>query len=158
MTATEAANPEGALFCRYILSSLDRLMTCLDGLDERQMNWRPPADNANSVYALATHTLGNAEENILGTLCGQPIRREREQEFLAHATSTAALHERWQRLRDQLQTALTGLSAQDLEREVSHPRRGVVTGRDVLIIVARHAAEHLGQSELTRDLARTLQP
>jgi len=64
MTATTTANGDGALFCRYILSSLDRLMACLDSLDERQMNGRPPADNANSVYALTTHTLGIAEENI----------------------------------------------------------------------------------------------
>lgn len=35
MTATTTAKGEGALFCRYILSSLDRLMACLDSLDER---------------------------------------------------------------------------------------------------------------------------
>jgi hypothetical protein len=29
-----------------------------------------------------------------------------------------------------------------------------VTGRAILIVVARHAAEHLGQAELTRDLLR----
>jgi hypothetical protein len=28
-----------------------------------------------------------------------------------------------------------------------------VTGREVLMILARHAAEHVGQAELTRDLA-----
>ncbi len=33
-----------------------------------------------------------------------------------------------------------------------HPRRGWSTGREILLIVARHAAEHLGQAELTRDL------
>ncbi len=53
---------------------------------------------------------------------------------------------------------MTALSALDLEREVTHPRRGALTGRDVLIVVARHAVEHLGQAELTRDLARAMQP
>ncbi|MBN1310607.1 MAG: hypothetical protein JXB30_04240 [Anaerolineae bacterium] len=33
-----------------------------------------------------------------------------------------------------------------------HPRRGQMAGRAELIIVARHAAEHMGQAELTRDL------
>jgi hypothetical protein len=31
---------------------------------------------------------------------------------------------------------------------------GVLTGREVLLVVARHAAEHLGQVELTRDLTK----
>ncbi len=57
--------PEPLLFWRYIASSLDRLVGCLDGLDAEALNWCPPAPGANSLYALATHTLGNAEENIL---------------------------------------------------------------------------------------------
>ncbi|MDP9352215.1 MAG: DUF664 domain-containing protein [Chloroflexota bacterium] len=39
-----------------------------------------------------------------------------------------------------------------LEEEIEHPRRGRITGREVLLVVARHCAEHLGQAELTRDL------
>jgi hypothetical protein len=35
-----------------------------------------------------------------------------------------------------------------------HPRRGPLSGREILIVVARHAAEHLGQAELTRDLMK----
>jgi hypothetical protein len=31
--------------------------------------------------------------------------------------------------------------------------RGEVTGREVLMLMARHAAEHVGHAELTRDLA-----
>jgi hypothetical protein len=38
-----------------------------------------------------------------------------------------------------------------------HPRRGAISGREILIVVARHAAEHLGQAELTRDLWKARQ-
>jgi DinB superfamily len=147
---------EGAIYARYILGSLDQLMACLAGMDASQLNWRPPAQNANSIYALAVHTLGNAEESILYTLCDRPGTRDREQEFLAQAQSTAALLGRWQDLRAELEVAMLGLSAADLERSVSHPRRGVLSGREVLLVVARHAAEHLGQAELIRDMAQAL--
>jgi hypothetical protein len=55
-----AARTEALIFWRYIASSLDRLVACLDGLDADGLNWRPAATEANSLYALTTHTLGNA--------------------------------------------------------------------------------------------------
>lgn len=157
---TEPTTPthahEGATYARYILNSLDRLMACLEGMDDARLNWHPPAPGANSVYALAVHSLGNAEENILFLLCDQPSTRDRESEFAEHFQSAAALQQRWQELREHLNVTLIGLSAADLAREIIHPRRGVLTGLEVLLVVARHAAEHLGQAELTRDMARVL--
>ncbi len=153
-----SSSREAVLFCRYIVSSLDRLVHCLDGLDETQLNWHPPAPHANSLYALVVHTLGNAEENLLWTLSDQPSQRNREQEFLREGASTDALLLRWNGLRGQLQQALLSLSLQDLAQEHLHPRRGLITGLDILIVVARHAAEHLGQAELTRDLVLAATP
>ncbi|MGH2389219.1 MAG: DinB family protein [Chloroflexota bacterium] len=147
---------EGAIYARAILDTLDRLITCVEGMDTEQLNWRPPAPGANSVYVLATHTLGNAEESILYTLRDQPSTRDREREFAARAQSLSALQEHWQDLREHLQAAMLGFSDSDLARTVKHPRRGLMTGREVLLVVARHAAEHLGQAELTRDLAQAL--
>ncbi|MCB0140064.1 MAG: DUF664 domain-containing protein, partial [Caldilineaceae bacterium] len=34
----------------------------------------------------------------------------------------------------------------------THPRRGQMSGRAILMVVMRHAAEHMGHAELTRDL------
>lgn len=84
MTGPDVASQEGAVYARYILSSLDRLMECIEGMEAAQWNWRPPAPETNSVYVLAVHTLGNAEENILGTVCGQPVMRD-------HARSCAGV-------------------------------------------------------------------
>ena len=143
---------EAETYGRYIAASLDRLVGCLSNLDELGLNWRPPAEEANSLYALAVHTLANAEENILGTLCGQPIGRDREAEFAARGTSPREVEERWRELRARLLVSLAGLPRSRLEEEIEHPRRGRITGREVLLVVARHCAEHLGQAELTRDL------
>lgn len=45
------------------------------------------------------------------------------------------------------------MTAALLNETVEHGWRGPIARREVLIVVARHAAEHLGQAELTRDLA-----
>lgn len=141
-----------AVFCHYILSSLDRLLQCLEGLSEEQLSWHSLAPNTNSLYALTVHTLGNAEENLLHTLYDQPSPRNREQEFLAKGQTTDELVTHWRDLRERLQRALLNLTPERLKQEHVHPRRGHITGLDILIVVARHCAEHLGQAELTRDL------
>jgi hypothetical protein len=52
----------------------------------------------------------------------------------------------------QLQTELEQIANASLSATRQHPRRGQISGRDVLIVVARHCAEHMGQAFLTRDL------
>lgn len=154
MTADDGFQSAGVATCwRYIASSLDRLVGVVQGLDADDLGWRPPAPETNSLATLAVHTLGNAEENLLGVLCGRPVRREREAEFAA-APTAAEIAARWADLRPRLRAALAALPAAELARGRDHPRRGTITGLEVLLVVARHAAEHLGQAELTRDLLR----
>lgn len=139
------------LFWGFISRSIERIMACLDGLPEDDLNWRP-LTNANSLYVLANHILGTTEENILGVLCGQSIQRQREAELTAEGNSVDPLLLKWLDLQKRIHQSLEQLPAEELEREREHPRRGSLTGRAVLIVVARHAAEHMGQAELTRDL------
>jgi len=145
---------ETATFWRYIAASIDRLVEILDGLSEAELNWRPPARETNSLFVLATHTIANAEENILATLCGESVRRERSAEFQAQGTTAEPLRQHWASLRKRIEAALPDLPSGALITLRQHPRSGPLTGRDILIVVARHAAEHLGQAELTRDLMR----
>lgn len=154
MTQNTEPNRELAAFSGFICRSMDRIVACLAGLDERHLNWRPPAPQTNSLYVLAIHTMANAEENILGTLCRQPIARRRDDEFTVHGTVAADAEAIWRDLRARLNAALDQLDSAELEREHNHPRRGVLTGREILLVVARHTAEHQGQAELTRDLLR----
>jgi hypothetical protein len=98
--------------------------------------------------------MGSIEESLLGTLCGGTVNRDRDAEFVEYAVSGAELAERWRTLQDQLESGLRLLPDTMLEEQKNHPRRGPLTGRGVLLAALTHAREHLGQAELTRDLAR----
>jgi hypothetical protein len=139
-------------FWRFIAGSLDRLVQLAITIDHDGLHWFPPAPSTNSIAVLVIHTLGNAEENLLETLCGESVGRRREEEFAHRPTTADELQEHWQNLCPRLELALARLPASELDLYRAHPRRGELTGREVLIVVARHAAEHLGQAELTRDL------
>jgi uncharacterized damage-inducible protein DinB len=142
---------EAKTFWHFIVSSVKRILECLDALSEEDLNWRP-LESANSLYALATHTMGNVEENLLGVLCGQAVNRQREAEFTIRGHSLKHLHSEWGELQKRIDSALDQLSVTELDQLRNHPRRGQLTGRAVMIIVARHAAEHMGHAQLTRDL------
>jgi hypothetical protein len=139
---------------QYIRRSIERILLCLEGLNEEDLNWRP-LDNANSLYVLATHMMGNIEANILGVLCHQKVNRHREEEFKAWGDSAGPIIKRWRELQDTISVHLAELPLNALDREYEHPRRGKITGRDLLITITRHAAEHVGHAELTRDLLFT---
>jgi len=108
--------------------------------------------NANSLAVLATHITGNIEETVLGLICGQPRTRDREAEFRVTETDRAALQHRWQIVQAEIAQQLAQLPSSELARPRLHPRRGQLTGWEILLVVARHAAEHLAHAELTRDL------
>lgn len=143
------------LLWNYIRRSVDRILSCLEGLEEDDLNWRP-LENASSLYVLAVHMVANVEVNILGVLCFQNIIRHRDEEFKARGSSIEPVRQRWLDVQERISSNLTQLSSSDLVKEYEHPRRGKVTGRELLITIARHAAEHVGHAELTRDLLFTL--
>ncbi len=145
---------EIALFWGFISGSVDSLVECLHELDADDLNWSPLVE-ANSLYVLATHTMGNVEQNVLGGVCDEPFQRDRDAEFRAQGGSSEAIQRRWRELRDRISKCLDGAPQDRLDRKKEYPGRGLVTGRETLIIVARHAAEHLGHAELTRELLKS---
>jgi uncharacterized damage-inducible protein DinB len=152
MSIDRFASSEAASFWRYISSTLERLVECAEAIDPEGLRWRPPAPSTNNIAVLAEHSLNNAEENLLQTLCGQRLGIH-QSAATANASATAAdIRRYWRNLRPRLEAGLSALTPPDLDRDVTHPRRGPTPGREVLIVVARHITEHLGQSELTRDL------
>lgn len=147
-----AAISEPAAFAGYICRTLERIMTCLDGLDADGLNWIPPAPNANSLHAIAEHAIANAEENVLGIVCHLDSLSQRVEEFSTLASTAEPLRGRAVSIMTRIRESLAALSAEDLRSVCSHPRRGSLPAYEVLIVAARHAAEHQGQAELTRDL------
>lgn len=145
---------------RQVRSILERVCACLDGLSEEQLNWRPPIDGANSLYVIATHTLGNARAFILGIACGQPLERDRPAEFRASGGDAAALTAQARRLSDDIEAALAGLRPSELDRRLLPPQSlwgegepEEISVREAVLHVVEHASIHLGQLQITRDLA-----
>lgn len=152
MAQTARLRNEVESFQHFIFNTIDSIVAVLDGVSAEELNWRPIAPATNSLDAIATHVLGNAEENLLGTLCGQPHGRNYATEFSATAPAPDAVRARWVELRERVAKSFVKLTREDRDRARHHPRRGIITGRDVLIVVARHAAEHWGEAQLTRSL------
>lgn len=151
---------EMELYIRELQRLLDRLCRCLEGLGEAELNWRPPAPEANSLYVIATHVLGNAEAWVLGIICGQSVHRDRDAEFCASGADARALTTRAGRLSKEFARALRPLppSALDERRQPAPPLLGTgpagsVTVREGLMRVLVHALMHIGHMQVTRDLA-----
>ena len=142
------------LYWGFVSRSVDHIIACLVGLDSTQLNWRP-CDDASSLYMLAAHMLGNMEEVILGLLCAQPVQRDRDAEFAAASDSVEPIRAQWHTLRQRIEKSLFGLGDEILTQRFTHPRRGEMSGQAIWMVVMRHAAEHMGHAELTRDLMRT---
>jgi uncharacterized damage-inducible protein DinB len=151
---------EIALYISQLKSVLDRLCRAVQGLDGAQLNWRPPVAGANSAYVIATHTLANARAWVLGIACGQPIERDRPAEFRASGRDASALVADARRLSDKIDAALSALSPSDLERRLVPPQSlwgegepHEISVREAILHVVEHASLHLGELQLTRDLA-----
>lgn len=140
------------MYFRYIDVALDRILKSMDGLDSDGLNWEPIPEDTSSLYVIGTHIMGNIEQAILATLAGHPDYRDRDAEFAAKGDSVDELREKWASLRGRLVGALGAMSPADLERPFQHPRRGRMSGWEILLTTATHAHEHVGHCELTRQL------
>ncbi len=142
---------EADAFKRYITGSLARTVACLEGLSEAEIGWQPAAAGANSLRDLAVHSIANAEENVLGVAGGMAIDRIRDDEFSSDIAADA-IRVRLADVLSRIGRCLDAFTANELDAERDHPRRGRLPCREVLLVAARHAAEHMGQAELMRDL------
>jgi len=147
-----AFDGEGLAAAGFLCRSLERIVGCLDELTVEQQRWRPPAPGSNSLLGIAHHALSNAEDNVLGLLGGEPMARQRATEFDDRALDAPSIRAQWAALEPRLVACLAEQTPVTLLESVAHRRRGRLSRFEVLIVALRHAAEHLGQAELTRDL------
>jgi hypothetical protein len=145
-------DPEIAQFLEFIEESLDTILSCVDGLNNEEMHWKPETPGTNCLQVIAAHSLANAERNVLATFYGETYEYDRDAEFKANDVSAVELQARWNGLRSRMRASLAKSDASWLTRECSHARLGIVPGRTVLLQAARHVAEHVGEARLTRAL------
>src|SRR5207253_295135 len=122
-----------------LLWLLRHVVGSLDGLTEAELNWRPPAKEANSLLVLATHTLGAAEAHVIQLLAGQEIERVRANEFVA-VGDAAPVRARLEDVTRRIAATLDGLDPAELDRERQTPG-GASTGRECLLWAVTHASQ-----------------
>ncbi len=98
------------LYLSELKRILAKLREAIEGLDEAQLNWRPSTPEANSIYVIAAHILGNIEAWVLGIVSEQPIERDRPAEFRAEGPEAAPLVARAHQLESQVEQALAALA------------------------------------------------
>ncbi len=139
--------PEAEVYVERLREARAGVLKTLDGLSADALNWHPLPDETNSLFALATHSLG-AERHWLHELVGQrKIERDRAAEFRARGEEIAPLRA----LYDQVARASAEILARLVEADMTAPR-GEYTVRWCILHVIEHYNEHLGQMRLTRQL------
>ena len=135
-----------------LLREVDRVIRATDSLGAAQLAWTPAAKSANSLLVLAAHTVGAAERHILVNIAGNKPSGTRDEEFAAKA-DIAGIRSRWDAVKIRIVDVLDNLPPGRLDDDLPGP----VSTRSVQAMIVHaiaHAAEHAGQSELTRDLVK----
>lgn len=147
-----AATDPARLHADAIIDAVDGVMGCLAGLSREALDWRPPIARGNSLAVLAAHVLGNVEEKILATLGGEAVDRSRAQEFRSEGIDMPAVAERWAAVRRRMPEVLEQLPIDAWDEACRAGSLPTLTRRATLLLVHRHASEHLGEAQLIRDL------
>ncbi|MPZ50387.1 MAG: DUF664 domain-containing protein [Dehalococcoidia bacterium] len=132
--------------------SVSEMRRTLEGVTTAGLNWRPVAQDANSLAALAVHAMG-ATHNWLCIAFGATLpERDRASEFRAQAETAdglLALVDEFARRCDQLFDANPDLDGSILRATGGE---GQSTAAWALFHAIEHLREHLGQLYLTRQL------
>jgi hypothetical protein len=142
----------------WIFKELER---CLDGLTEAELASRP-IESGNSPFTIVNHVVETTRVYVVGFGCGLPASRDRKAEFEAVPTSIGDLARRLDDLDREVTVELARLPAERLNERLLPVRELWGTGpireisrREGIIEGLRHAALHLGELRLTRDLVKT---
>jgi hypothetical protein len=135
-----------------LVSEVERVLGASDGLSVEELAWSPIAKGANSLLVLAAHTVGAAERHILVNIAGREPGGTRDEEFEAKA-DIAGIRARWAGVKRGIADVLDNLPPGRLDEDLVGPE-STRSVQAMLVHAIAHAAEHAGQAELTRDMAR----
>lgn len=144
--------PEMDQAIQHLHGLREHLLKTLEGLDAAALNWTPTAHGTNSLYVLATHSIGSEHGWIAETLAGYPKTRNRAAEFEARGADLAALRQHFAQVARETEAILSARTPEQLATTRPDERRGPVTERWIVLHVISHLSEHLGQMYLTRQL------
>ena len=139
---------------------LDQIVDIMRDIPPELRSWRPDTGTANSAGTIANHVLSATRVYALGFGCGRPVERDREAEFAAGVAEAPGFIARIGSVIAEIDEALGALPGDALDRRLTPPQHlwGIgplheITPREAIVESIRHAAIHLGELRLTRDLA-----
>ncbi|MEZ5356699.1 MAG: DinB family protein [Bryobacteraceae bacterium] len=129
---------------RDLIQLRDRIVTCLDKLNDEQV-WMRGGDHENAIGNLVLHLCGNVRQWIGSAVGGKPDIRVRDREFQARGdVSPADLAERITAVVDDAAAVIRGLDEAALLRSVT-VQNYTVTGVEAIVHVVQHFGQHTGQ-------------
>jgi uncharacterized damage-inducible protein DinB len=144
----------------YILSlqenRADVLKLC-EGLPAEALNWKPPAQDTNSIFALVTHIAGSESFWIQQVVGGIDVGRDRKSEFVASGDDLSALRQRLETIGEGTETVLRGLSEAD-GAQIHETPLGRMDTRACILHSISHMSIHIGHIQLTRQLWENMNP
>ena len=121
-----------------------------EGLTDDQLNWKPPAQDTNSIGALISHILGAEMFAVVERIGGQSVSRDRSAEF-ANRVTRDGLMQRRAEVERRVRETLGKVTAADLSHVVTTPNGQAPVG-NFLIYLVSHVSGHMGQVIMTRKL------
>lgn len=140
-----------------IVSNLRDLQNIIARMGTRALNWRP-LPGINSIFVLATHITGTAEEWICHYVGNMPIERNRDAEFVAEANSPGWAQELKEHIGEvikKIEIVFDNLKEGDLNKTIvlQGKAKGVCTILYCLVHVVEHTNSHLAEIRMIKDLS-----
>jgi uncharacterized damage-inducible protein DinB len=145
-------------FAEDYLKQLETLHSDVEGaiadLPQEALDWKPGPD-INSICVLVVHLTGSERYWIGDVAFQETSNRDRDAEFVAHGLVPAELRQRLAGTLAYARKGLDSLALPDLDARRHVPNReGELTVAWALLHALEHAATHVGQIQLMRDLWR----
>lgn len=152
------ASDERTVYAAVLRSTLEAIAQTIDEMSEGDLDTHL-LENASSAAQLATHVVGAIRGYALGVGCGLDVERDRGAEFAAQGVPASELSSALRALADDIDAAMTAVDPAVFD-EVTVPEQSIfgaaptreVSRRESLVSSIRHAGEHLGHLQLTRDI------
>lgn len=123
----------------------------IQDLPAEAIDWIP-GEGMNSVAVLLMHTAGSLRYWIGDIALGDPSGRVRQREFQSQGLSGAELLRRLDEVFEYVNSNLSRISLEDLEKERRSQGYGVVTYGWALLHALEHSYLHLGHVQITCQL------
>ena len=131
----------------------DEVKQLIQAMGPDELNWVPLDTDANSPVVLVTHIAGSESFWVHQVVGGMDVRRDRDAEFTARASSAADLQALLDRTGATTRRVLQALSTDDLEESrPARPGEAPVSLRYAVLHQIEHMGQHLGHLSLTTQL------